>query len=107
MKKRRGRLKPAPVPSLPRAMVGMEIEEESEERFHSIENDLQKRLRLLAFRDFCFDLFEEEYGKILQEKRPILDLSKASLSRSKATLCIKTDPRTENKRFREKPKSHL
>jgi len=47
-----------------RRVVGMEIKEELKGWFHSIENDPQKRLHLLAFRDFCFDLFEEEYGRI-------------------------------------------
>jgi len=42
----------------------MEIREDLKEWFYSIENDPQKRLHLLAFRDFCFDLFEEEYGGI-------------------------------------------
>ena len=42
----------------------MEIREDLKEWFHSIENDPQKRFHLLAFRDFCFDLFEEEYGGI-------------------------------------------
>ena len=34
--------------------------------FHSIEDDPQKRLHFLAFRDFCFDVFEEEFGRIPQ-----------------------------------------
>jgi hypothetical protein len=38
------------------------------EWFHSIENDPQKRLHLLAFRDFCFDLFEEKYGRMHPEE---------------------------------------
>ncbi len=46
----------------------MEIGEELKEWFHSIENDPKKRLHLLAFRDFCFDLFEEEYGRIPPEE---------------------------------------
>jgi len=47
-----------------RGVVGMEIKEGLKERFHSIENNPQKRLDLLAFCDFCFDLFEKEYGSI-------------------------------------------
>jgi hypothetical protein len=46
----------------------MEIREGLKEWFHSIENDPQKRLHLLALRDFCFDLFEEEYGRIPPEE---------------------------------------
>ena len=46
----------------------MEIRKGLKEWFHSIENDPQKRLHLLAFRDFCFDLFEEEYGGIPPEE---------------------------------------
>jgi hypothetical protein len=46
----------------------MEIGEGFKEWFHSIENDPQKRLHLLAFRDFCLDLFEEEFGRIPLEE---------------------------------------
>ncbi len=46
----------------------MEIKERLKEWFHSIENDPQKKLHLLAFRDFCVDLFEEEYGKMPLEE---------------------------------------
>jgi len=42
----------------------MEIREDLKGWFHSIENDPQKRLHLLAFRDFCFDLLELQYGRI-------------------------------------------
>jgi hypothetical protein len=31
--------------------------------------DPQKQLYLLAFYDFCLDLFEEEFGKIPPEKK--------------------------------------
>ena len=44
----------------------MKIGEGFKEWFHSIEKDPQKRLHLLAFRDFCFDLFEEEFGRVPQ-----------------------------------------
>ena len=44
----------------------MKIREGFKEWFHFIENDPQKRLHLLAFRDFCFDLFEEEFGRVPQ-----------------------------------------
>jgi hypothetical protein len=46
----------------------MEIGEGFKEWFHSIENDPQKRLHLLAFRDFCLDLFEEEFGRVPLEE---------------------------------------
>jgi hypothetical protein len=46
----------------------MEIREDLKEWFHSIENDPQKRLHLLAFRDFCLDLLEEQYGRIPLEE---------------------------------------
>ncbi len=42
----------------------MEIKEGLRKRFHPIENNPQKRLDLLAFYDFCFDLFEEKYGEV-------------------------------------------
>ena len=46
----------------------MKIGEGFKEWFHSIENDPQKRPHLLAFRDFCFDLFEEKFGRIPSEE---------------------------------------
>ncbi len=68
MKKCRGGVKPASILSLTRGVVGMKIREELKEWFHSIENDPQKKLHLLAFRDFCVDLFEEEYGRVSPEE---------------------------------------
>jgi hypothetical protein len=68
MKKSRGGLKPASILSLTRGTVGMKIREELKEWFHSIENNPQKKLHLLAFRDFCADLFEEEYGRMPPEE---------------------------------------
>ena len=46
----------------------MEIKERLKEWFHSIESDPQEKLHLLAFRDFCVDLFEEEYGRMPPEE---------------------------------------
>jgi hypothetical protein len=46
----------------------MEIREDLKDWFRSTENDPPKSLHLLAFRDFCLDLFEEEYGGILPEE---------------------------------------
>jgi hypothetical protein len=51
-----------------KGFVKMKIREELKDWFHSIENDPQKSLHLLAFRDFCLDLFEEEFGGIPQEE---------------------------------------
>jgi len=42
----------------------MEIREGLKEWLHSIKNDPQRKFHFLAFRDFCVDLFEEEYGRI-------------------------------------------
>jgi len=61
-------LKPTPTHFPAGRAVGMKIGEGFKEWFHSIENDPQKRLHLLAFRDFCFDLFEEEFGRVPQEE---------------------------------------
>jgi hypothetical protein len=61
-------LKPAPPPFLIRRVFGMKIGEGLKEWFHSIEKDPQKKLHLLAFRDFCFDLFEEEFGRVPQRE---------------------------------------
>jgi len=42
---------------------------EAQKVFNSLEREELKRQHLLAFQDFCLDLFEEEYGKIpLEEK---------------------------------------
>jgi hypothetical protein len=61
-------LKPAPTRFPTRRIIGMKIGEGFKEWFHSIENEPQKKLCFLAFRDFCFDLFEEEFGRIDQEE---------------------------------------
>ena len=60
-------LKPAPTLFLTRRVIGMKVGEGFKKRFHSIENDPQKKLCFLAFRDFCLDLLEEEFGRIHQE----------------------------------------
>ena len=47
----------------------MEIKKELKDWLDSSGVDEEKRSRLLAFRDFCLDLLEEEFGKIpLQEE---------------------------------------
>jgi hypothetical protein len=42
---------------------------EVEKVFNSPEREELKRQHLLAFQDFCLDLFEEEYGKIPPEEK--------------------------------------
>ena len=45
----------------------VEIRGGSGEWFFSPETDEDKRRHFMAFRDFCLDLFEEEYGRIPPE----------------------------------------
>ena len=47
-----------------KAVIRMEIKRSLKDRFDSIESDEDKRNHLLAFRDFCLDLLEEEFGNI-------------------------------------------
>ena len=47
-----------------KGVVKMEIKNGLNEWFVSIESDREKRLHFMAFRDFCCDLLEGEYGKI-------------------------------------------
>jgi Family of unknown function (DUF6178) len=47
-----------------KGMIKMEIRNGLRDWLDSIENDENKRDHLLAFRDFCLDLFELEFGKI-------------------------------------------
>jgi hypothetical protein len=47
-----------------KGIVKMEIKNGLKEWFDSIESDEEKRLHFMAFRDFCCDLLEKEYGKI-------------------------------------------
>jgi hypothetical protein len=47
-----------------KGVVKMEIRNGLKEWFDSIESDGEKRLHFMAFRDFCCDLLEREYGKI-------------------------------------------
>jgi hypothetical protein len=47
-----------------KGVVKMEIKNGLKEWFDSIESDEEKRLHFMAFRDFCCDLLENEYGKI-------------------------------------------
>lgn len=45
-------------------VVKREVRDGIREWFQSIEEDLRRRSHLLAFCDFCLNLFEEEFGKI-------------------------------------------
>jgi len=47
----------------------MEVKKGLRDRLYSIEGEELKRQHLLAFQDFCLDLFEEEYGKIPPEEK--------------------------------------
>jgi len=42
--------------------------------FDSIESDREKRLHFMAFRDFCCDLLEGEYGRFPEGRRSTLVL---------------------------------
>ena len=46
----------------------MEIRNGLKDWIASIEDDENKRDHLLAFRDFCLDLFELEFGKMVSEE---------------------------------------
>jgi hypothetical protein len=48
-----------------KGVIKMEIENGLRKWLESIEDEEAKRQHLLAFQDFCLDLFEAEYGKIL------------------------------------------
>jgi len=45
-------------------MTKREIKNGLKDWVDSIENEENKRNHLLAFRDFCLDLLEEQFGKI-------------------------------------------
>jgi hypothetical protein len=47
-----------------KGVMNMEIKNELRNWLDSIEGEEAKRQHLLAFQDFCLDLFEVEYGKI-------------------------------------------
>jgi hypothetical protein len=47
-----------------KGIMKMEIRSQAREWVHSTENDGQKAQHLMAFWDFCFDLLEEDYGRI-------------------------------------------
>jgi hypothetical protein len=51
-----------------KGVTKMEVKDGLREWLSSVEGEERKRQHLLAFRDFCLDLFEEEYGKIPLEE---------------------------------------
>jgi len=52
-----------------KGVIRMEIKQGVRNWLSSNEKDALKRQHLLAFQDFCLDLFEEEYGKIPPEQK--------------------------------------
>jgi hypothetical protein len=52
-----------------KGVIKMEIKGGMRNWLSSNEKDALKRQHLLAFQDFCLDLFEEEYGKIPPEQK--------------------------------------
>jgi hypothetical protein len=52
-----------------KGVIKMEIKDGVRNWLSSNEKDAVKLQHLLAFQDFCLDLFEEEYGKIPQEQK--------------------------------------
>ena len=52
-----------------KGVVKMEVKNGLREWLVSIKGEEPKRQHLLAFQDFCLDLFEEEYGKIPSEEK--------------------------------------
>jgi hypothetical protein len=50
-------------------VIKMEIKNGLRDWFYSNEQEEGKRQHLIAFEDFCLDLFEEQYGKIPPEER--------------------------------------
>ena len=47
-----------------KGVIKMEIKKGLKDWFDSIEGDKNKQSHLLAFRDFCLDLLEEDFGNI-------------------------------------------
>jgi hypothetical protein len=52
-----------------KGVIKMEVRNGLRDWYYSIEGEEIKRQHLLAFQDFCLDLFEEEYGKIPPEEK--------------------------------------
>jgi len=51
-----------------KGVIRMEVKERLREWLSSMESEDSRRQHLLAFQDFCLDLFEEGYGKISPEE---------------------------------------
>ena len=52
-----------------KGVIRMEVKGRLREWLSSVESEDSKRQHLLAFQDFCLDLFEEGYGKISPEEK--------------------------------------
>ena len=52
-----------------KGVIKMEVKNGLRDRLYSIEGEELKQQHLLAFQDFCLDLFEEEYGKVPPEEK--------------------------------------
>lgn len=52
-----------------KGVIRMEVKERLREWLSSIESEDSRRQHLLAFQDFCLDLFEEGYGKMPPEEK--------------------------------------
>ncbi len=51
-----------------KGVIKMEIKNGLKNALCSMEADENRRIHLLAFKDFCLDLFEEEFGRIRPEE---------------------------------------
>jgi hypothetical protein len=51
-----------------KGVIKMEIKNGLKEALCSMEADENRRTHLLAFKDFCLDLFEQEFGRIPPEE---------------------------------------
>jgi hypothetical protein len=47
-----------------KGVIRMEIKNGLKNALCSMETDENRRIQLLAFKDFCLDLFEEEFGRV-------------------------------------------
>jgi len=55
--------------ALGKGVMKMEVKNGLRDWLTSTESEEMKRQHLMAFRDFCLDLFEEEYGKMPSEEK--------------------------------------
>jgi hypothetical protein len=64
-----------------KGVIRMEVKERLREWLSSMESEDSAREHLIAFQDFCLDLFEEGYGKIPPEEKVDLRFMKGLLIR--------------------------